>query len=93
LFDRVLKEPVLFWRVIHGDEPKISMVIIGFKSVKNVTGAVRVLIGAEAGAVKRDEHHKFTVLPGRWLGVQLAGWKSSAVFGKNVNARCITRCK
>jgi transposase len=39
LFDRVLRELVLSWRVIHGREPKTTMVIIDAKSIKNTDTA------------------------------------------------------
>jgi hypothetical protein len=46
LFDRILREPVLSWRVLHGREPKTGMVIIDAKSIKNMDTAEEKGYGA-----------------------------------------------
>jgi transposase len=42
--------------------------------VKSSPFAVTVLIGAEVEAVKRNELHKFVVLPRRWVIERTFGW-------------------
>jgi hypothetical protein len=46
LFDRILRELVLSWRVVCGREPKTSMVIIDAKSIKNTDMAEEKGYGA-----------------------------------------------
>jgi transposase len=46
----------------------------GSYSGENFACAVRVLIGAEAEVVKRNELHTFTVLPKRWVVERTFGW-------------------
>ena len=40
----------------------------------NFASAVRALIGAEVEVVKRNELHKFAVLPKRWVVERSFGW-------------------
>jgi transposase len=46
----------------------------GGYSGKNFANAVRLLIGAEVEAVKRNELHTFVVLPRRWVVERTFGW-------------------
>jgi transposase len=43
-------------------------------SGENFANAVRLLTGAEAEAVKRNELHKFVALPRRWVVERTFGW-------------------
>ena len=40
----------------------------------NFSNSVRALIGAEVEVVKRNELHKFAVLPKRWIVERSFGW-------------------
>jgi transposase len=46
----------------------------GGYSGENFANAVRLLIGAEVEVVKRNELHKFVVLPRRWVVERTFGW-------------------
>ena len=50
----------------------------GGYSGDNFANAVKELCGAEVEAVKRDELHKFVVLPERWVVERTFGWHDNA---------------
>jgi transposase len=59
---------------------------------ENFAKTVKLLIRAEV--VKRNELHRFVVLPQRWVVERsLGGWKSFADFGRTANGRFIPPCK
>ena len=62
------------------------------------TNAVKETLGFHVDVVeivKRDELHKFVVLPKRWVTERTFGWldKVRPAFGKITNALFTTPCK
>lgn len=55
-----------------------KFIVDGGYSGDNFANAVRELCGAEVEVVKRDELHKFVVLPKRWVVERTFGWLDKA---------------
>jgi len=55
-----------------------KFIVDGGYSGDNFANAVKELCGAEVEVVKRDELHKFVVLPKRWVVERTFGWLDKA---------------
>jgi transposase len=55
-----------------------KFIVDGGYSGDNFANAVKELCGAEVEVVKRDELHKFAVLPKRWVVERTFGWLDKA---------------
>jgi len=72
-----------------------EFLVDGGYSGERFAGAVKELRGADVEVVKRNELHKFVVLPRRWVVERLFGWldKFRRLFGDQESVFCeISTC-
>jgi transposase len=89
VLDRALRELVEGERCINGCTPNTTMLIgyaapdlqgwqkvlvDGGYSGENFSNSIKELIGAQVEVVKRNERHRFAVLPKRWGVKRTFGW-------------------
>lgn len=61
---------------------------------ENFAAATKEILGCTVEIAKRNELHKFAVIPKRWVVERSFAWlENVAVYGKTANAKSTLRCK
>ena len=70
-----------------------NVLVDGGYSGENFSSRINEIIGATVEVAKRNELHKFVVIPKRWVVERSFGLKNVDDYGKTVREKSIQVCK